>query len=428
MNESLKVHGPVQLSGCVKISGSKNASLPILAATLLSESPVNLGNVPSLQDIATMLGLLSDLGSRICFCENNIIKLTQDNYTKSIVPFQLVKKMRASILVLGPLLARFKEAIIALPGGCAIGSRPIDIHLSGLEKMGVILNESTGYVYAKTKGRLKGANIHCHTISVTATENLIMAASLADGVTRIYNAACEPEVVDLGGFLLSLGAKIKGLGTSLIEVYGVKKLSPINKKPYYIIPDRIEAGTYLIAAAITKGKIHLKGVRKDHLESVLNILNKAGVKKIRYIGNTEIICDALNANLKSVSIDTAVYPGFPTDMQAQLMSLNLVATGNAKISESIFENRFMHVSELKQLGGKIEVEGRIANITGDACLMGAPVEATDLRASASLVLAALAACGETVIHKIYHMDRGYCQMELKLSQLGARVERVNSES
>ena len=424
MQESLKVHGPVKLSGSVNISGAKNSALPILAASLLSDSPVILENVPNLQDIANMLGLLSDLGSSVTFCNNDLIKLTQSSRGKSIVPFSLVKKMRASVLVLGPLLAKFGEVVLALPGGCAIGSRPIDIHLSGLEKMGVKLNEFNGYVYAKSNGRLKGAEINCHTVSVTATENLMMAASLADGVTKISNAACEPEVVDLGNFLISLGAKIYGLGTPVIKIKGVKSLNNIKNKSYKIIPDRIEAGTYLIAAAITKGKVHLKGIRKDHLNSVLDALVNAGVNNIKFIGNSEIICDASNINLNSVSVDTAVYPGFPTDMQAQLMSLNLVAKGNAKISETIFENRFMHVPELKQLGGKVEIDGRTASIKGEACLMGAPVEATDLRASASLVLAALAACGETVIHKIYHLDRGYCQMELKLSQLGVKVSRV----
>ncbi len=423
MQECLKVQGPVQLAGCITISGAKNAALPILAATLLSEDVVSLSNIPDLQDISTMLGLLADLGSSITFCDNDIISIDNSNIIRQLVPFRLVKKMRASVLVLGPLLARFKASTIALPGGCAIGARPIDIHLEGLKKMGATLSEATGYVYAKVDGKLKGAEIKCHTVSVTATENLMMAASLAEGKTIIHNAACEPEVVDLGKFLLSMGAKIKGLGTRLIEIDGVDKLKAPRGKVYRIIPDRIEAGTYLVASALTKGVIHLKRVCTEHLSSVIFALKQAGVDKIKCKAD-EIVCDATAVDLKAVDIKTQIYPGFPTDMQAQLMSLNLVANGDSTILESIFENRFMHVPALTQLGGKIEVNGQVASIKGGSCLMGAPVHATDLRASASLVLAALAACGETTIHEIYHMDRGYCQMEIKLSQLGAKVKRV----
>jgi UDP-N-acetylglucosamine 1-carboxyvinyltransferase len=423
MQECLKVQGQIQLAGCVTISGAKNAALPILAATLLSETKVSLENIPNLQDIAAMLGLLADLGTDITFCDNELIRLDNSSITRHLVPFGLVKKMRASVLVLGPLLARFKAAVIALPGGCAIGARPIDIHLYGLKKMGVTLTEATGYVYANVDGKLKGADINCHTVSVTATENLMMAATLAEGKTRIYNAACEPEVVDLGRFLLSIGAKIKGLGTRLVEIEGVEKLGMPRGNEYRIIPDRIEAGTYLVASALTKGVIHLKRVCTEHLSSVIFALKKAGVDKIK-CKNDEIVCDATEVELKAVDIKTEIYPGFPTDMQAQFMSLNLVANGDSKILESIFENRFMHAPELTQLGGQIEVNGQVANVKGGACLMGAPVYATDLRASASLVLAALAACGETTIHEIYHMDRGYCQMEIKLSQLGAKVKRV----
>ncbi len=423
MEEALVVEGPAKLNGCVKISGAKNAALPILAATILSESEVMLSNIPDLRDVSTIIELLSDLGSRVTFCEDRMIKFVQEDIKRHLVSFELVKKMRASILVLGPLLARFGKAVLALPGGCAIGSRPIDIHLDGLIKMGASLTEINGYVYAQVDGKLQGADIDCHTASVTATENLIMAATLAEGVTRINNAACEPEVVDLGNFLIFLGAKISGLGTSNIKIEGVKKLGCKKHAIYNIIPDRIEAGTYLAAAAITSGKVHLKGVRVDHLGAVLQLLHKAGANNIETIGTDQVIFDATVIKLGAIDFGTEVYPGLPTDMQAQLMSLNLVGEGVSEISENIFENRYMHVPELCKLGAKIEVNGKVARVQGDSCLMGAPVNATDLRASASLVLAALASCGETVINKIYHMDRGYCQMELKLSQLGVKVRR-----
>ena len=453
IQECLKVLGPAKLNGSVKISGAKNSALPILAATVLTESAVLLENIPNLQDVSNMLGLLVDLGGKLKFCDNNQIGLDNKDIKRFVVPFELVKKMRASVLVLGPLLARFGKAIIALPGGCAIGSRPIDIHLEGLAKMGAVLTESTGYVYAHVNGRLKGAHINCHTVSVTATEHLMMAASLADGVTRISNAACEPEVIDVGNFLIAMGAKIQGLGEKVIEIEGVKSLDmPVVKhkvkaikscekktkssgkkieearyiyrpKIYSVIPDRIEAGTYLVAAALTGGFVHLKGVCPQHLGAVMSALKQAGVDNLQIKNNNEIICDARGVKLKAVNIDTAVYPGFPTDMQAQFMSLNLIANGGSRIIENIFENRFMHAQELSQLGAKISIDGNLATISGGSCLMGAPVKATDLRASAALVLAALGACGETVIHNIYHMDRGYCQMELKLRQLGVKVKR-----
>jgi len=417
--DKLIIKGGAPVSGEIRISGAKNSALPIIAATLLAETPITIGNLPHLHDVTTMINLLGTMGVDVIMGEDYAIEVNANNIKTLVAPYELVKTMRASILVLGPLVARFGEAQVSLPGGCAIGSRPVDIHLSGLEAMGANILVEDGYVKATVDGRLKGANIFMDTVTVTGTENLLMAAVLADGVTLLENAAREPEVVDLAECLISMGAKITGHGTDIIRVEGVERL---HGGHYNVMPDRIETGTYLVAAAATGGKVKLKDTRADILESVLHKLEEAGAK-IEH-GDDWISLDMTGRELKAVNIKTAPYPAFPTDMQAQFLVMNLVANGSAAVIETIFENRFMHVQELARMGAQVTLEGNTCITKGGDKLKGAPVMATDLRASASLVIAALMAEGETVVDRIYHIDRGYECIEEKLQLLGANIRRV----
>jgi len=417
--DKLIIIGGRRLHGELSVSGAKNAALPILAATLLSTQPVVLHNVPSLRDVSTMLTLLQYMGANIAFTEKHTIEAKSGEATTLKAPYELVKTMRASILVLGPLLARYGQATVSLPGGCAIGSRPVDYHLKALEQLGADIRIEAGYIHAQVKGRLQGAEITFEHVTVTGTENIMMAAVLAQGVTRLHNAAREPEVTDLAHFLNTLGAKISGIGTSTLEITGVDYLTGGH---YRIVPDRIEAGTLLVAAAITGGDICLQNVSADLLAAVLTKLEQAGAT----ITNTQDSISLTMHNKRPLAIDinTAPFPLFPTDMQAQLMALSTIAEGTSTISENIFENRFMHVDELRRLGADIRLEGRLAICHGQAELKGAPLMATDLRASASLVLAGLAAKGQTTIERIYHLDRGYEALEEKLALLGADIRRV----
>lgn len=417
--DKLIINGDICLQGEIRISGAKNAALPIIAASLLTPAPVCIGNIPHLQDVTTIISLLGQMGASLTLDEKSNIEVNASNVNSFYAPYELVRTMRASILVLGPLLSRFGEADVSLPGGCAIGTRPVDQHLKGLQAMGATIKVENGYIKAKTKGRLKGASIIMDIVTVTGTENIMMAAVLAEGQTIIHNAAHEPEVTDLANFLNILGAKISGAGTSTIVIDGVKELSAGS---YHVLPDRIETGTYLIAAAITRGKVKLKNTRPDILESVLLKLEETGAHIDT--GSDWISLDMRGNRPKAVSISTAPYPAFPTDMQAQFMALNSIAEGTGIVTENVFENRFMHVQELQRMGAKIELKGNTAICTGVEKLQGAPTMATDLRASASLVLAGLAAHGETSIDRIYHIDRGYECIEEKLSQLGARIHRV----
>lgn len=416
--DKLAIQGGVALSGEVAISGAKNAALPILCATLLSAEPLVLSNVPHLNDISTMLRLLGDMGVAVTLDGPQGLVLDSHSITNPVASYDLVKTMRASILVLGPLLARCGEAKVSLPGGCAIGSRPVDQHIKGLQAMGAEITVEQGYVHAKA-ARLKGARICTDMVTVTGTENLMMAACLAEGETIIENAAREPEVVDLANCLVSMGAHISGAGTDVIRIQGVARLSGASHR---VMPDRIETGTYLCAAAATGGEVRLIDTSAAYLDVVIDKLMDAGCEI-----TTER--DAINlkapARLKAVSLRTAPYPAFPTDMQAQFMAINTVAEGTATIRETIFENRFMHAVELIRLGANIEINGNTALVTGKPRLDGAMVMATDLRASASLVIAGLVAGGETIIDRIYHLDRGYERIEEKLSKLGARVRRVH---
>lgn len=422
--EYLSIIGGTALSGEVKISGAKNAALPILAATLLSEKPMVIANVPKLRDTTTTLDLLVSMGVGIEIDENFTIHVNTRTIENYVAPYELVSTMRSSILVLGPLLARFGEAKVALPGGCAIGSRPVDIHLQGLRDMGAVIKVDAGYIEAFVpEGRLKGVELNLPKVTVNGTENLMMAASLAEGTTIIRNAAREPEVMDTANFLNTLGAKISGAGTDTITIEGVTALKGGH---YRIMPDRIEAGTYLVAAAITRGQITLLNVAPESLLSVLDKLRLAGA--IIQIGNDWISLDMEGKQPKAVNIITQPHPGFPTDMQAQFMALNVVAEGVSTIEETIFENRFMHVDELRRMGAHIELHGHTATVYGEESLIAAPVMATDLRASAGLVLAALVAEGETIIEKIHHIDRGYESIEAKLSALGAKIKRVSVET
>jgi UDP-N-acetylglucosamine 1-carboxyvinyltransferase len=413
--DKIIIEGGVPLNGEVTISGSKNAALPILSACLLTGGWHTLDNIPKLRDIWTIKEILSDLG--VVFEENGQgLKVNSDNLTSHSAPYTLVKTMRASILVLGPLLSRLGKAKISLPGGCAIGARPIDLHLKGLSLMGADINLEHGYVVANVD-KLRGADIFFDISTVTGTENLMMAAAKADGITTLNNAAKEPEVVDLANMLKAMGARINGAGTDTITITGVKELHPVR---YAIIPDRIEAGTFLIASAITKGKVRIKGCNGDHIEAIIKKLLDIGME-IEKEGEGLVAIG--HDKIKSVDIKTMPFPGFPTDMQAQFMTLMSIADGWSIIRESIFENRFMHVSELRRMGADIKINGGQALVLGKRNLFGAQVMATDLRASASLVLAGLVAKGRTEISRVYHLDRGYQDLDLKLSLLGSKIWR-----
>lgn len=416
--DKLIITGGVPLSGEIRISGAKNAALPILASTLLTDEKVTVGNIPHLHDITTTMELLGRMGVDLVVDEKLRIEVDSSTIKEFFAPYELVKTMRASILVLGPLLARFGQAVVSLPGGCAIGSRPVNLHVHGLAKMGAEIEVNAGYIHARAK-RLKGAHLVMDLITVTGTENLMMAATLADGVTIIDNAAREPEVVDLANCLQSMGAHIEGAGTNTIRIEGVESL---HGTEYNVLPDRIETGTYLVAAAVTGGKIRVKKTRPSMLEAVLEKLGEAGAKI--ELGEDWICLDMSAERPSAVTIRTAPYPAFPTDMQAQFTALNAVSDGTGMISESVFENRFMHVHELQRMGADIHLEGNTAVTQGVGKLTAAPVMATDLRASASLVLAGLVAEGTTSVDRIYHIDRGYETIEEKLAQLGARIRRV----
>ncbi len=416
--EKLLIDGGHALQGEVRISGAKNAVLPILAATLLADSPMYIANVPHLQDVTTTMELLGRMGVSLTLDERMNIEVDSGTIDELFAPYEVVKTMRASILVLGPLLARFGQAEVSLPGGCAIGSRPVNLHLRGLEAMGASIEVKGGYIHAKSK-RLNGAHLVMDNVTVTGTENLMMAATLAQGTTIIENAAREPEVTDLANCLSAMGANIEGAGTDTITIHGVKNL---NGCKYNVLADRIETGTFLVAAAITGGHVKLKNTQPQLLESVLQKLEKAGASI--NCGDDWIEIDMRDRRPKSINIRTAPYPAFPTDMQAQFTALNCIAEGSGTITESVFENRFMHVQEMQRMGAKIKVEGNTAIVTGVDKLVAAPVMATDLRASASLILAGLIAEGQTVVDRIYHIDRGYECIEEKLAQLGANIRRV----
>lgn len=420
--ERLIIQGNQPLSGEIKISGAKNAALPILAASLLSGSPIQVSNIPHLQDVTTIVSLLGQMGVRITLDERANIEVDASQLESVHAPYELVRTMRASVLVLGPLLSRFGQAEVSLPGGCAIGTRPVDQHLKGMQAMGAEIHIENGYIKARAK-KLHGATIVMDIVTVTGTENIMMAAVLASGQTIIHNAAREPEVEDLANFLITMGAKISGAGTSTIVIDGVDKLGGGR---YHVLPDRIETGTYLAAATITRGKIKVKNTRPDLLESVLLKLEETGAHIDT--GTDWISLDMKGNRPRAVNISTAPYPAFPTDMQAQMMAVNAVAEGTGVITETIFENRFMHAQELQRMGAMIALKGNTAICTGTNHLHGAQVMATDLRASASLVLAGLAAEGETTINRIYHIDRGYECIEEKLAQLGARIHRIPSGS
>lgn len=418
--DKLIITGGKPLSGELRISGAKNAALPIMAATLLAEAPVTLGNIPHLHDITTTMELLGRMGVRLLVDEKMNVEVDSRFIHSYEAPYELVRTMRASILVLGPLLARFGEAHVSLPGGCAIGTRPVDIHLNGMIKLGADITVENGYIHARAK-RLKGCRLVLEQVTVTGTENLLMAACLAEGVTVMENCAKEPEVTDLAHFLNALGAKISGIGTDVLTIEGVDKLD-VENVHYNVMPDRIETGTYLVAAAITGGSVKLKGTRPDILDAVLEKLSEAGAEVTS--GEDWIKLDMHGKRPKAVSLRTAPYPAFPTDMQAQFIALNTVAEGVGVIIETVFENRFMHVQELQRMGSDIRLESNTAICTGVDKLTAAPVMATDLRASASLVIAALAAEGSTLVDRIYHIDRGYDHIEEKLRQIGATIRRV----
>ena len=416
--DKLKITGGTVLAGEIRASGAKNAALPILAATLLADGPVTLGNVPHLQDVTTTLELLGRMGVQLVVDERMNIEVDARTIKEFSAPYELVKTMRASILVLGPLLARHGRADVSLPGGCAIGSRPVDLHLQGLRAMGADIAVEGGYIRARA-ARLTGARLVLDQVTVTGTENILMAATLASGTSVIENAAREPEVVDLANCLISMGARIEGAGTDTITVEGVESLGGTQ---YKVLPDRIETGTYLVAAAITRGHIKIKDTDPSLLDAVLMKLRDAGAAI--EVGPDWIELDMRGRRLRAVDIRTAPYPAFPTDMQAQFVALNTVAEGSGAITETIFENRFMHVQELQRMGANLRVEGNTVTSTGVDSLAAAPVMATDLRASASLVIAGLVADGVTVVDRIYHVDRGYERIEEKLTQLGANIRRV----
>ena len=416
--EKLQISGGIRLAGDVRASGAKNAALPILAAGLLADTPLTIGNVPHLHDVTTMIELLGRMGVGVTVAEGMRVEVDGARLTEPVAPYELVKTMRASILVLGPLLARHGEARVSLPGGCAIGARPVNLHIAGLEAMGAEIGVESGYIHAKA-GRLKGARIVLDTVTVTGTENLMMAATLAEGRTVIENAAREPEVVDLAGCLNAMGAAVAGAGTDTIVIDGRERLGGCE---YEVLPDRIETGTFLVAGAITGGRVRVRSARPDHLDAVLAKLREAGATV--ETGPDWVSVDMRGKRPTAVDIRTAPYPGFPTDMQAQFAALDSIADGVATIVETIFENRYMHMLELRRLGAELRIEGHTAVIQGVPRLSGAPVMATDLRASASLVLAGLVAEGVTDVQRIYHIDRGYECIEEKLRQLGASIRRM----
>jgi UDP-N-acetylglucosamine 1-carboxyvinyltransferase len=416
--DKLIIKGGARLEGEIRMSGAKNAVLPIMAATLLAESPVVIRNVPHLHDVTTTMELLGRMGVHLMLNENMDIEVDVRPIQSLYAPYELVRTMRSSILVLGPMLSRFGRADVSLPGGCAIGSRPVNLHIKGLQAMGASIVVENGYIKARVK-RLHGARLVMDIVTVTGTENLMMAAALADGVTLIENAAREPEVIDLANCLNKMGARVSGAGTDTIRIEGVDSLSGTE---YRVLPDRIETGSYLVAAAMTGGHVKLKDTCPEIMDAVLQTLREAGAGIT--VGEDWIELDMHGKRPQAVNVHTAPYPAFPTDMQAQFTALNTVAEGTGTITETVFENRFMHVQEMQRMGARIQLEGNTAICTGVPQLTGAPVMATDLRASASLVLAGLVAKGETVVDRIYHIDRGYERIEEKLAQLGADIRRV----
>ncbi|MDM0114422.1 UDP-N-acetylglucosamine 1-carboxyvinyltransferase [Variovorax sp. J22R133] len=423
--DKLLIRGGRTLRGEVTVSGAKNAALPELCAALLTDQPVVLHNVPRLQDVATMLKLLRNMGVKADRDDNGTVRLDARDLTNPEAPYDLVKTMRASVLALGPLIARFGHAKVSLPGGCAIGSRPVDQHIKGLQAMGADIAVEHGYMVATLAGgrkRLHGARITTDMVTVTGTENFLMAAALAEGETVLENAAQEPEIGDLAEMLIAMGARIEGHGTSRIHIQGVERLHGCT---HQVVADRIEAGTFLCAVAATGGDVLLRHGRADHLDAVIEKLQEAGAQVAAVDGGIRV---QSNGRLKAQSFRTTEYPGFPTDMQAQFMALNVIAEGTSTVTETIFENRFMHVDELHRLGAKIQTDGKVAVIEGIPQLSGATVMATDLRASASLVIAGLVADGETLVDRIYHLDRGYDRMETKLRGIGADIERVTGKA
>ena len=418
--DKLLIKGGCELHGEIYASGSKNSALPILAASLLADSPLKVGNLPHLNDVTTMLELLGSMGVDVMLSDDMEVQVDTSSINNLNARYELVKTMRASILVLGPLLAKFQKAIVALPGGCAIGSRPVNLHIDAMRAMGADINIEDGNIIASVDGRLKGAKIMFEPVSVTGTENVIMAACLAEGTTVIENAAREPEVIDLANCLIGMGAQIEGAGSDIITVNGVDRL---NGTTFSVMPDRVEVGTYLTAVAMAGGKVKIKQAKPEYLSSVIAKLESAGALFILEDNSVEISMKQRKPN--AVSLTTGPYPSFPTDMQAQFVSLNSIAEGNSTVTETVFENRFMHVQEIARMGGNISLKGNTAVIEGIDKLKGAPVMATDLRASASLVLAGLVAEGSTIIDRIYHIDRGYERIEEKLKMLGADIERIS---
>jgi UDP-N-acetylglucosamine 1-carboxyvinyltransferase len=418
--DRLLIKGGAALSGTINVSGAKNAALPVLAGTLLASEPVVVRNVPQLKDVATTITLLQSMGVQVTFDDKLNVEVDAREVGNRLAPYELVKTMRASILVLGPLVARFGAADVSLPGGCAIGARPVNLHVHGLEAMGAKVIVEDGYIRARSD-RLRGAHIVFDTVTVTGTENLMMAATLAEGETVLENAAREPEVIDVADFLNAMGAKIRGAGTSTIRIEGVESLGGTD---HTVLPDRIEAGTYLVGAAMTGGSVRLNNAAPDHLEAVIAKLQEAGARL--ELGDDYVALDMAGRRPQAVDIRTSPYPGFPTDMQAQFCAMNAMSEGVGTIKETIFENRFQHVLELQRMGADIQIESNTAVCRGVDRLKAAPVMATDLRASAGLVLAGLAAEGETLVDRIYHVDRGYERIEEKLRQLGADIRRVPS--
>ena len=418
--DKLLIRGGTKLRGEIYASGAKNSALPILAASLLADSPLKVGNLPHLNDVTTMLELLGSMGVDVMLSDEMEVQVDTSSINNLNARYELVKTMRASILVLGPLLAKFQHATVALPGGCAIGSRPVNLHIDAMRAMGAQIDIEDGNIKARVKGRLKGAKIIFEPVSVTGTENVLMAASLADGETIIENAAREPEVLDLANCLKAMGAKIDGAGTDLIKITGVDKLEGA---AFSVMPDRVEVGTYLTAVAMTGGQVKIKSAKPEYLSSVISKLEQTG--SVINTGEDWVEITMDEDKPEAISLTTGPYPSFPTDMQAQFVSLNAIAKGNSTVTETVFENRFMHVQEIARMGGNISLKGNTAVIEGIDRLNGAPVMATDLRASASLVLAGLVADGATTIDRIYHIDRGYERIEEKLKMLGADIERIS---